>query len=110
MDGTALIAGIEIFLRNEELTARDRIITSIFQISNPLIQRVGLDESLRSILINAEKALGFSASSPFSMNDDKVHLDCRMVTGVGEENKKDYSKPFHLIHYDCIEMRALMHF
>ena len=65
--------------QNKELEAKNRTIASIFRISGLLTQQIRLDEILRSILISAEKELGFSASCLFLMNDDQEHLDCRMV-------------------------------
>jgi len=94
--------------QSRELEAKNRTIASIFRISSLLTQRVSLDEILRSILISAEKELGFSASCLFLMNDDQEHLDCRMVRGFGEENEKQaYRKPFHMHRHDCIETRAV---
>ncbi|HET6489586.1 MAG TPA: ATP-binding protein [Syntrophales bacterium] len=94
--------------QQKELEAKNRTIASIFRISSLLTQRVSLDEILRSILISAEKELGFSASCLFLMNDDQEHLDCRMVRGFGEENEKQaYRKPFHMQRHDCIETRAV---
>jgi two-component system sensor histidine kinase AtoS len=94
--------------QGKELEAKNRTIASIFRISGLLTQRVSLDEILRSILISAEKELGFSASCLFLMSDDQEHLDCRMVRGFGEENeKRAYRKPFHMHRHDCIETRAV---
>ena len=94
--------------QSKELEAKNRTIASIFRISSLLTQRVSLDEILRSILIGAEKELGFSASCLFLMNDDQEHLDCRMVRGFGEENERQaYRKPFHMQRHDCIETRAV---
>jgi nitrate/nitrite-specific signal transduction histidine kinase len=88
-------------VQSKELEAKNRTIASIFRISGLLTQQIGLDEILRSILISAEKELGFSASCLFLMNDDQEHLDCRMVRGFGEENhKKAYCRPFHM-HRSC---------
>ena len=90
--------------QSKELEAKNRTIASIFRISGLLTQQIRLDEILRSILISAEKELGFSASCLFLINDDQEHLDCRMVRGFGEENeKRAYIKPFHLERHDCIE-------
>lgn len=95
-------------LHSKELEAKNRTIASIFRISGLLTQQIRLDEILRSILIGAEKELGFSASCLFLMNDDQEHLDCRMVRGFGDENeKKAYRKPFHMHRHDCIETRAV---
>jgi nitrate/nitrite-specific signal transduction histidine kinase len=88
-------------VQSKELEAKNRTIASIFRISGLLTQQIGLDEILRSILISAEKELGFSASCLFLINDDQEHLDCRMVRGFGEENhKKAYCRPFHM-HRPC---------
>jgi len=57
--------------QSKELDAKNRTIASIFRISSLLTQRVSLDEILRSILVSAEKELGFSASCLFLMNDDQ---------------------------------------
>jgi PAS domain S-box-containing protein len=101
-------AGDAMSQQRKELEAKNRTIASIFRISGLLTQRVSLDEILRSILIGAEKELGFSASCLFLMNDDQEHLDCRMVRGFGEENEKQaYRKPFHMQRHDCIETRAV---
>lgn len=57
--------------QSKELESKNRMIASICRISSLLTQRVSLDEILRSILISAEKELGFSASCLFLMNDDQ---------------------------------------
>jgi hypothetical protein len=89
-------------LQNKEMEAKNRTIAAIFRISGLLTQQIGLDEILRSILISAEKELGFSALCLFLINDDQEHLDCRMVRGFGEENdKKAYRRPFHM-HRPCL--------
>jgi PAS domain S-box-containing protein len=94
--------------QSKELEAKNRTIASIFRISGLLTQQIRLDEILRSILISAEKELGFSASCLFLMNEDQEHLDCRMVRGFGDENeKKAYRRPFHMHRHDCIETRAV---
>jgi len=41
-----------------ELETKNRVIASVFRISNLLTQQIPLDEILRSILISAEKDLG----------------------------------------------------
>ncbi len=95
-------------LQKKEMEAKNRTIASIFRISSLLTQQIGLDEILRSILMSAEKDLGFSASCLFLVNDDREHLDCRMVMGFGEENEqRAYRKPFHLDRHDCIETRVV---
>ena len=94
--------------QRKELEAKNRTIASIFRISGLLTQQAGLDDILRSILKSAEKDLGFSASCLFLVNDDREHLDCRMVMGFGEENEQQaYRKPFHLDRHDCIETRVV---
>jgi len=94
--------------QSRDLEAKNRTIAAIFRISSLLTQQVGLDEILRSILISAEKELGFSASCLFLINDDREHLDCRMVRGFGEENEsKAYRRPFHMHRHDCIETMAV---
>ncbi len=93
--------------QNKELEAKNRTIAAVFRLSTLLTQQVGLDEILRSILESAEKDLGFSASCLFLINDDREHLDCRMVRGFGEENeRRAYRKPFHVERHDCIETRV----
>ncbi len=90
--------------QNKELEAKNRTIAAIFRLSSLLTQQVGLDEILRAILESAERELGFSASCLFLINEDREHLDCRMVRGFGEENeKRAYRKPFHMERHDCIE-------
>jgi len=92
----------------KELEAKNRTIAAIFRLSTLLTQQVGLDEILRSILESAERELGFSASCLFLINEDREHLDCRMVRGFGEENeRRAYRKPFHLERHDCIETRVV---
>ncbi|MFB3925499.1 MAG: ATP-binding protein [Syntrophales bacterium] len=92
----------------KELDTKNRVIASVFRISNLLTQQIGLDEILRSILMSAEKDLGFSASCLFLINDDKKLLECRMVMGFGEENElRAYNKPFDLDRHDCIETRVV---
>jgi len=94
--------------KSKELEAKNRTIAAIFRLSTLLTQQVGLDELLRSILESAEKDLGFTASCLFLINEDREHLDCRMVRGFGEENeKRAYRKPFHLERHDCIETRVV---
>ncbi|MBP7033949.1 MAG: GAF domain-containing protein [Syntrophobacterales bacterium] len=94
--------------KSKELEAKNRTIAAIFRLSTLLTQQVGLDEILRSILESAEKDLGFTASCLFLINEDREHLDCRMVRGFGEENeKRAYRKPFHLERHDCIETRVV---
>lgn len=91
-----------------ELETKNRVLASIFRISNLLTQQIGLDEILRSILMCAEKDLGFSASCLFLVNDDQRRLDCRMVMGFGEENeRRAYARPFDLQRHDCIETRVV---
>ena len=91
-----------------ELEAKNRTIAAIFRLSTLLTQQVGLDDILRAILESAEKELGFSASCLFLINEDREHLDCRMVRGFGEENeKRAYRKPFHMERHDCIETRVV---
>jgi hypothetical protein len=87
--------GAAMSVQSKELEAKNRTIASIFRISGLLTQQIGLDEILRSILISAEKELGFSASCLFLMSDDQEHLDCLMVSGFGEETiKKLIADPF----------------
>ncbi len=94
--------------QSKELEAKNRTIAAVFRLSTLLTQQVGLDEILRSILESAEKDLGFSASCLFLINDDREHLDCRMVRGFGEENeRRAYRKPFHVERHDCIETRVV---
>lgn len=91
-----------------ELETKNRVIASLFRISNLLTQQIGLDDILRSILMSAEKDLGFSASCLFLVSDDKKRLDCRMVMGFGQENeRRAYKKPFDLHRHDCIETRVV---
>ncbi len=91
-----------------ELETKNRVIASIFRISNLLTQQIGLDDILRSVLMTAEKDLGFSASCLFLVNDDKKRLDCRMVMGFGKENeRRAYNRPFDLHRHDCIETKVV---
>jgi hypothetical protein len=93
-------------LQSKALEAKNRTIASIFRISGLLTQQISLDEILRSILMSAEKELGFSASCLFLIGDDQEHLDCRKVRGFGDQNeKRAYRKPFHLHRHDRIETR-----
>ncbi|HRT26646.1 MAG TPA: hypothetical protein P5573_00845, partial [Syntrophales bacterium] len=92
----------------KELETKNRVIASVFRISNLLTQQILLDEILRSILMSAEKDLGFSASCLFLVSDDRRHLACRMVRGFGAENEiRAYQRPFDLDRHDCIETRVV---
>jgi PAS domain S-box-containing protein len=91
-----------------ELETKNRVIASVFRISNLLTQQIPLDEILRSILISAEKDLGFSASCLFLVGDDRKRLNCRLASGFGEENEiRAYKRPFDLDRHDCIETRVV---
>ncbi len=88
----------------QELEAKNRVIASIFRISNLLTRQVSLDEILEAILQSAKKDLGFSAACLFLINRDGETLQCRMVTGFSHESElKSYQEPFHLHRHDCIE-------
>jgi PAS domain S-box-containing protein len=94
--------------KSKDVEAKNRTIAAIFRLSSLLTQQVGLDEILRAILESAERELGFSASCLFLINEDREHLDCRMVRGFGEENeRRAYRKPFHMERHDCIETRVV---
>jgi PAS domain S-box-containing protein len=87
-----------------ELEAKNRVITSIFGISRLLTQNISLDEILYAILLSAQKDLGFSAACLFLINDITDLLECRMITGFGDEGEYwAYNKPFHMEKHDCME-------
>jgi len=92
----------------KELETKNRVITSIFRISSLLTQNIDLDEILYSILLSAKNDLGFSASCLFLVNEDKNLLECRMITGFGDEGEHwAYNKPFHMGKHDCMETKAV---
>ena len=92
----------------KELETKNRVITSIFRISSLLTQNIDLDEILYSILLSAKNDLGFSASCLFMVNKDKNLLECRMITGFGDEGEYwAYNKPFHMGKHDCMETKAV---
>jgi len=91
-----------------EVETKNRVITSIFRISNLLTQNIDLDEILYSILLSAKNDLGFSASCLFLVNENKNLLECRMITGFGDEGEYwAYNKPFHMDKHDCMETKAV---
>lgn len=94
--------------QDRELEAKNRVIASIFRISNLLTQNTDLDEILYSILLSAKNDLGFSAACFFLVNEDNNLLECRMIAGFGNEGEYwAYNKPFHLDKHDCMETNVV---
>jgi PAS domain S-box-containing protein len=94
--------------QRREVETKNKVITSIFRISNLLTQQIDLDEILYSILITAKKDLGFSAACLFLLNEEKSLLECRMITGFGDKGEYwAYNKPFRMDNHDCMETKVV---
>jgi PAS domain S-box-containing protein len=94
--------------QQREVETKNKVITSIFRISNLLTQQIDLDEILYSILLSAKKDLGFSAACLFLLNEEKALLECRMITGFGDKGEYwAYNKPFRMDKHDCMETKVV---